>query len=153
MAIGVEYGKLRVLSGTISDLPLVKRLYGQLSEDVSQVERDYMSIVNDPNSRCLILECGLDQVGMVILHLKSSLSLGRSMDISEIVIDENHRNMGLGSFLMKHCMCMAKEMKVDSIALTCALTNGSLHRFYENLGFSCRMRQYSFIPQIDESES
>jgi hypothetical protein len=91
-------GSLNIRTGTIEDLFYVKALYGQLSNDISNIERDYRRIVEDPNSDCLILQNESGPGGMVIFHFTMSLSLGKSMEIDEIMIDERHRDEGFGSF-------------------------------------------------------
>ena len=143
---------LRIRTGTIADLPLVTALYGQLSDDTSNIERDYPHILKEPNSDCLILENVSGPVGMTMYHFTTSLSLGQSMEIDEIVIDKGHRSAGLGSLLMKYCLSIANERDLDSVTLKCSRTEKRLHEFYERLGFRHRMQYYSYFPQIDESE-
>jgi len=142
---------LCIRSGAFSDLPVVKALYGQLSTDPRIVDSDFRSIVGEPNSGCLMMEIGSSVVGMAIFHFATSLSLGRSMQVEELVIDENHRCEGLGSLLVEHLMRMARERGGDSISLSCSRSNERLHRFHEPHRFSHRMRQYSYIPALDDS--
>ena len=59
---------LSIRNSGAADLHLIEALYGQLNEDTSNLERDYMTIINDPSSECLLLHDESGPVGVAIIH-------------------------------------------------------------------------------------
>lgn len=128
------------------DLKLVKRLYRQISSDVSNVDENYPKILEDSNTTFLILEVDSRPIGFVNYSVHISVSSGKHIIIDDLVVDDNHRRQGQhGGELMKHCIMAAKKEGCDCIQLCCSNTKSDLHRFYESLGFIHRMRMYSLI--------
>lgn len=127
------------------DADVVRNLYAQLSPDVSNVDRDFRSLLTDPQAMCLILEVAGQPVGIVITYVRSSLSSGRKMVIDELVIDHLLRGQRLGTLLLEHCIGVAKDLELDSVEVCCSLVKPELHRFYERAGFKHRMRLYSIF--------
>jgi PhnO protein len=125
------------------DADNVRNLYSQLSPDVSNVDRDFRSMLADPRAMCLILEMASKPVGMVVAYVRPTLSSGRKMVIDELVIDRDLRGQRLGSLLLEHCIGVAKDQGLDSVEVCCSLAKPELHRFYERTGFKHRMRLYS----------
>ncbi len=134
-----------VRDARIDDTGTIRELYTQLTADVSNVDRDFALLLEDPNARCLILEERGKPVGMVICYIRPSLSSGKKMVIEELVIDHRHRRRGLGTLLMHYCIDLAKAEKLDCVELACSLSKPELHRFYERIGLKHRMRLYSLI--------
>lgn len=130
-----------IRKANLTDLPIIKTLYSQLTADTANVPTDFPTILKDPNAICLILEKETP-IGMVTCYIRTSLSSGKKMVIDEIIIDEPHQGKGYGRQLMEHCITMAKTMKLDCVELTCSLTRQDLHTFYENMGFEHTMRLY-----------
>lgn len=136
----------------ISDLPVIKALYSHLTTDTENVDRDFPAILKDSHSICLILEKETP-IGMITCYTRTSLSSGRKMVIDEIIIDENYQGKGYGRTLMEHCIATARNMNLDCIELTCALTREDLHAFYESFGFEHTMRLYHlYLGEQNESE-
>jgi ribosomal protein S18 acetylase RimI-like enzyme len=136
---------ISIRSAAEIDLSVVKTLYGQLTPDLSNVDRDFPAIVRDPNSICLLVEVRNQPIGMVICYVRTSLSSGTKMIIDDIVIDRNCRGQGYGRSVIKHCVGLAKARSLDCIELACSLSKPELHRFYEGVGFKHRMRFYSLF--------
>ena len=57
------------------------------TDDVSNIDKDFALILDDPNDRCLILEERGKPVGMVICYIRPSLSSGNKIVIEELEID------------------------------------------------------------------
>jgi N-acetylglutamate synthase-like GNAT family acetyltransferase len=127
------------------DIGAIKRLYQQLSSDVSNVDEDFPLLTADPNARCLILEIRNKPIGMVICYIRPSLSSGKKMVVEDLVVESQYRRRGFGSLLMHHCVDVAKQEDLDSVELACSLSRLDLHQFYERLGLKHRMRLYSLI--------
>ena len=147
-----NFSGFAIRKAALDDLAIIKDLYSQLTSDTANVEKDFPTILKDPNSLCLILEKETP-IGMVICSIRTSLSSGKKMVIDEIIIDEPFRGKGYGHILMEHCITVAKAMNVDCVELTCSLTNPELHSFYEGMGFEHTMRLYHLYVGDEENGS
>ncbi len=136
---------LSLRDATHGDLSVVKELYGQLAPDISNLDRDFPTIVSDAKATCWLLEQESTAVGMVIFSVRSTLSSGRKMVIEELVVDRHHRGRGLGSRLVQSCLDVARAQELDCVEVACPVSKPELHRFYEQAGFAHRMRYYSII--------
>ena len=85
-------------------------------------------------------------VSYSILDMKASIIHPfKSLWISDLVIDENHRKQGIGSMLMDKIKQIAKDNNVDRIQLNVnALNNGAI-KLYEKLGFTPEMIKMEYI--------
>lgn len=148
-AMSVPSDRLRAGSGrsirsaTEGDLAAMKALYGQLSSDLTNVDRDLQAILADPRCLCLLVDVEATTVAMVICCVRTSLSSGRKMVIDELVVDRDHRGRGIGRAVIEHCLDLARAQGLDSVELACSLSKSELHAFYESAGFQHRMRLYS----------
>ena len=134
-----------IRNARVQDIGAIKRLYQQLSSEVSNVDEDFPLLTADPNARCLILEIRDKPIGMIICYIRPSLSSGKKMVVEDLVIDSHYRRRGFGSLLMHHCIDMARQEDLDAVELACSLSKPDLHQFYERLGLKHRMRHYSLI--------
>ena len=127
------------------DAGRIKELYIQLSGDVSNVARDFATLLNDLNARCFVLEVRGAAVGMVMSYTRPSLSSGKKLVIDDLVVDHRHRGQGFGSAMVQHCIDLAKTENMDCVEVACSRSKQELHRFYEKLGLKHRMRLYSLF--------
>jgi len=137
--------RIAIRMAAAKDIAIAKVLYGQLAPDVSNVDRDFPTIVRDPNCICLLVETQSRPIGMAMCYVRTSLSSGKKMIIDDIVIDYSYRGRGIGSSVVEHCLRLAREQSLDCVELACSLSKSELHRFYEKIGFKHRMRYYSLF--------
>ena len=119
----------------------------RLSDDFLTVESystllkecDVLVAVDDENTM-------LGAVSYSIMDMKASIIHPfKSLWISDLVIDENHRKQGIGSMLMDKIKQIAKDNNVDRIQLNVnALNNGAI-KLYEKLGFTPEMIKMEYI--------
>ena len=130
---------------SINDLAIIKLLYSEIisNVDFDELDNDFLNIINNPNSICLILELEEKPIGMIMCYIRTSISSGKKMIIDEVAVNHNYQGCGYGLKLMKNAIKLAKVKKLDTIELACSFTKSNLHEFYEKLGFKHRMRLYS----------
>ena len=79
-------------------------------------------------------------VSYSIMDMKASIIHPfKSLWISDLVIEENHRRQGIGSMLMDKIKQIAKENNVDRIQLNVNALNSGAIELYEKLGFTPEM--------------
>jgi GNAT superfamily N-acetyltransferase len=69
--------------------------------------------------------------------------------IGGLVVDRNHRRLGIGRALMNRAETWARERGCSMVRLTSSATRNAAHRFYEDLGYVNIKTQYSFIKPLD----
>ena len=99
------------------DADEIRNIYSQLCPDVSNIDRDFHSILVDQKAMCLILEIAGKPVGMIVAYVRSIFSAGRKMVIDELMIDGNLRGQRLGSRLLGHCIGVSRVQGLDKSML------------------------------------
>jgi GNAT superfamily N-acetyltransferase len=56
--------------------------------------------------------------------------------IGGLVVDRNHRRLGIGRELMDRAEAWARERGCSMVRLTSSATRTAAHRFYEDLGYT-----------------
>lgn len=69
--------------------------------------------------------------------------------IGGLVVDRNHRRLGIGRALMDRAEAWATERGCSIVRLTSSATRTAAHRFYEGLGYTNIKTQYSFIKPLN----
>lgn len=69
-------------------------------------------------------------------------------EINGLVIDEQHRGMGIGKLLIEEVMKWAKEKGNSKIGLHCNVKRTEAHLFYQHLGFTEAKQQKNFVIEI-----
>jgi len=67
------------------------------------------------------------------------------MIIDSVMVDENHRNAGLGASIMLKAISLAKERGVDSVELIVNENNIAAKKLYEKIGFKKTNKEHQRI--------
>ncbi|CDN41589.1 MULTISPECIES: GNAT family N-acetyltransferase [Paenibacillus] len=74
----------------------------------------------------------------------------KTVFVRDLVVNEEHRGLGLGSRLMEQVILYARAKGADAVDLNVFECNPSAIRFYERQGFRTKTRIMEFI--LDEQE-
>ena len=139
---------MKVRDCTIEDIGRICELLGQLwpgvEVDTPEMKRCFERGLRSPNQRyvCAVREERV--VGFCSLNVKNNLwQQGLLGHVDELVVDEKHRRMGIGSALLRRIEQIAAEMGCRRLELDSAYQRVESHAFYENLGFQNRARLFS----------
>lgn len=95
--------------------------------------QDYFS---DPQKLIVIAEQDSQIVGLVsVIFLQRLNRAKQEMYISELVVTETKRSLGIGEKLVEFCKELAKENNCYRIRLESGNIRIKSHKFYKNLGF------------------
>lgn len=125
--------KIRLLKKSDDSDKLLK-LFKQLTS--RDVKFDVKKVLEVPNLYCYVVE--VDRrvvVGFAVLTLRFVPTKGYVGVIEDVVIDENYRQMGLGTKLIKKLLDKGKTLKVFAVELTSNPKRESARRLYQKLGF------------------
>jgi ribosomal protein S18 acetylase RimI-like enzyme len=130
-----------------ADLPSIIRLLAD-DERGSQRERyedplpesyfaAFEKISRDANHELIVAEMSKEVVGTLHLIFMTFIGFqgGLRAQIESVRVDREHRNLGIGSQMLKWAIERAKERGAHLIQLTTHMSRKDAHRFYEKLGF------------------
>lgn len=63
---------------------------------------------------------------------------GRRGYLQHVMVDPEHRHLGLGKSLVEHCLAALLEAGIEKVHLDTLADNHQAHRFWEHLGWSNR---------------
>ena len=108
-------------------------LVAQLNKDVSdKALRQRLSQMITKDFHCLGAYEGETLVGVAGYWLGFRLWCGKYIDVDNFVVDENHRNKGIGKLLMKEIYKIAKTNECDISVLDTYTQNHKSHKFYHH---------------------
>jgi GNAT superfamily N-acetyltransferase len=136
------------------DIPSILELYQQLSlapenyrkaavEDCRHVLEQMADV---PGYHFLVIEDNGEVIGTTVMVILPAMAHGTSSFavIEYVVVDEKHRNKGIGKILMEYCQELAKKAGCYKIMLTSDHRREDAHRFYESLGFEASARGFRY---------
>jgi predicted N-acetyltransferase YhbS len=88
-------------------------------------------------------------VGWVHVVLAEYVDAEAFVVIGGLVVNANHRRLGIGRALIDRAESWAREQGCSMVRLSSSATRGAAHRFYEAIGYTNIKTQYSFIKPLD----
>lgn len=97
----------------------------------------------DPRIMYLLASDGDRMIGIAILSLP--VGIDKSAFLGELFIEEEYRRCGVGRLLLDRAMDIAKKKGFENFELTVARSNKQAQKFYRNLGFQLKKREYLLL--------
>jgi GNAT superfamily N-acetyltransferase len=134
-----------------SDAGEIARLTTQLGYDVTEPEAaDRLSrILRRSDQQFFVSELHGRSVGWVHVVLAEYVDADAFVVIGGLVVDRDHRRLGIGRALMGRAEDWAKERGCSMVRLSSSATRAAAHRFYESLGYINIKTQYAFVKPLD----
>lgn len=110
-----------------------------------EVENGFRQKFNDENTRIFVLEDENNLIGYIMIELRENETQinDSSMKISDLYIEDKHRNSGYGTILIEKVENIAEKENIDYIRINSEWENKGARRLYEDLGFSPKKIGYS----------
>ena len=127
-----------------SDLPIIKKLMGELIEvidnkegiDINNVIENCRYLLNMTNSCILVAEIDEAVIGLINFTIRKTLMhSGPSGLIDELVITKNYQSKGVGQNLIYAAIEKCKERGCCEIEVSTEFTNKNAREFYRTCGF------------------
>lgn len=118
----------------------------ELKEDIDEdVEEGFKDKFEDDECQIFVVERDNILVGYIMIEFRENETRinDSSLKISELYIDNNYRNQGLGTQLIKKVEKLAKKEDVDYIRINSEWGNEGARSLYEELGFKPKKIGYS----------
>jgi GNAT superfamily N-acetyltransferase len=88
-----------------------------------------------------------ETVGVMGYRFNEDLAWGKTLYIDDLVVDESHRNRGVGEAFMKFAENECKRRNCKTLRLCSGLEKESAHRFYERIGME--KSSFAFVKKFD----
>jgi GNAT superfamily N-acetyltransferase len=132
---------------TANDATAVNTLSKQLGYPLSigQTLQNINMVLQSKDHTAFVAEYENEIVGWIGAAQAIMIEVMPHCEINGLVIDENHRGMGIGKLLINNVKQWAKEKGNDKIGLHCNVKRTEAHLFYQHLGFTELKQQKNFV--------
>jgi len=139
--------KIIIREMTANDATAVNTLSKQLGYPLSigQTLQNINMVLQSKDHTAFVAEYENEIVGWIGAAQAIMIEVMPHCEINGLVIDENHRGMGIGKLLIDNVKQWAKEKGNDKIGLHCNVKRTEAHLFYQHLGFTELKQQKNFV--------
>ncbi|MGD9139957.1 MAG: GNAT family N-acetyltransferase [bacterium] len=134
----------------VKDGAEIADLSGQLGypATVNDMKRRLGEICGDDNCMLLVAESDGCVVAWLLIHIYRLVSSDSLAQIAGLVVDEKHRNQGIGALLMERAEAWARAKMCRGVMLRSRATRKDAHNFYKRLGYACIKTQDVFLKEF-----
>jgi len=142
--------KIIIREMTANDATAVNTLSKQLGYPLSigQTLQNINMVLQSKDHTAFVAEYENEIVGWIGAAQAIMIEVMPHCEINGLVIDENHRGMGIGKLLIDNVKQWAKEKGNNKIGLHCNVKRTEAHLFYQHLGFTELKLQKNFVMNI-----
>lgn len=116
---------------------LRKELFGENVKDYCKwTKEDLDRFRNQPQTQLLQITGPKSNkvIGLAVITLSTSLTK-RSLTIEDLIIGKKHRNKGMGIYLLKNIILLARGLNVDSVEVATKKVNKIAQKIYKKMDF------------------
>jgi GNAT superfamily N-acetyltransferase len=146
---------MRVRSATLGDAEQIARLAGQLGYPATTGETAQRLAAIRANSQHAVLVADDHGTlwGWVHVVLSDSLLVDSQAEIAGLVVDELHRERGIGQALLEDAEQWARQKGCRWVRLRSNVQRVQAHGFYERMGYEVNKLQKSFRKDLGKPGS
>ncbi|QKQ74704.1 GNAT family N-acetyltransferase [Nostoc sp. TCL240-02] len=143
--------KIKIRQVEIKDVERIASLCEQLEYSVTnqQIELRLTKIKN--NDTHIVYVATLEDeyvIGWAHAHICNSIVISTPAIILGLVVDEDYRHSGIGSFLMQQIEQWASLAGCDSVLLRSNIKRQEAHLFYEKIGYTNIKQSLTFHKKL-----
>ena len=142
--------KIIIREMTLNDAKAVNILSSQLGYTLSieQTLQNINAVLESNDHTAFVAEYENKIVGWIGASQAIMIEVMPHCEINGLVIDQDHRGMGIGKLLIDKVKQWAREKNNNKIGLHCNVKRTEAHLFYEHLGFTEIKQQKNFVMNI-----
>lgn len=114
----------------------------------AQCHRRFEAIAAHPDHAVFAAEAVAGVIGWVHVFIYRLLESDRVAEIGGLVVDEGHREAGIGRQLMARAEAWARQQGCTGIYVRSNVVRERAHRFYASLGFTRIKTQYALLKPL-----
>ena len=133
-----------------NDAMTVNNLSNQLGYPLSieQTLQNINAVLESKDHTAFVAEYENKIVGWIGASQAIMIEVMPHCEINGLVIDQDHRGMGIGKLLIDKVKQWAREKNNSKIGLRCNVKRTEAHLFYQHLGFTEIKQQKNFVISI-----
>ena len=142
--------KIIIREMTLNDAKAVNILSSQLGYTLSieQTLQNINAVLESNDHTAFVAEYENKIVGWIGASQAIMIEVMPHCEINGLVINQDHRGMGIGKLLIDKVKEWAREKNNNKIGLRCNVKRTEAHLFYEHLGFAEIKQQKNFVISI-----
>ena len=142
--------KIIIREMAADDAKAVNTLSNQLGYPLSieQTLQNIYSVLESKDHTAFVAEYENKIVGWIGASQAIMIEVMPHCEINGLVIDQDHRGMGIGKLLIDRVKQWAREKNNSKIGLRCNVKRTEAHLFYQHLGFTEIKQQKNFVISI-----
>lgn len=126
--------------------PLIAQLGHEMNESEFHVR---LLTMRASGYRCMAAFEGEKIIALAGFWMLTRFWCGKNVDIDNVIVDEAHRNAGLGNKLMERIEAVAKAEGCNIAVLDTYASNHASHRFYIRNGYD--LVGYHFVKSLQDA--
>ena len=115
---------------------------------IEQTLQNINAVLESKDHAAFVAEYENKIVGWIGASQAIMIEVMRHCEINGLVIDQDHRGMGIGKLLIDKVKQWAREKNNSKIGLRCNVKRIEAHLFYQHLGFTEIKQQKNFVISI-----
>ena len=142
--------KIIIREMAADDAKAVNTLSNQLGYPLSieQTLQNIYAVLESKDHTAFVAEYENKIVGWIGASQAIMIEVMPHCEINGLVIDQDHRGMGIGKLLIDNVKQWAREKNNSKIGLRCNVKRTEAHLFYQHLGFTEIKQQKNFVISI-----
>ena len=142
--------KITIREMTANDATVVNALSKQLGYPLSieQTLQNINAVLQSKDHTAFVAEYENKIVGWIGASQAIMIEVMPHCEINGLVIDQDHRGIGIGKLLIDKVKQWAREKNNSKIGLRCNVKRTEAHLFYQHLGFTEIKQQKNFVISI-----
>jgi GNAT superfamily N-acetyltransferase len=138
-----------------SDAAAIANLTAQLGYDVdaAAVSGRLARLLPRADHYLLVADLAGSPIGWLHAATSEYIEADKFVLIGGLVVDRDHRRMGIGRLLMEAAERWATAQDCSIVRLWSSSVRAAAHDFYEQLGYVNVKTQYSFVKSLDGDSS
>ena len=120
-------------SDILQIIPLIRKINYKTPDDL--LENRLKEMVELPHYECIGMYLEGELIGISGLWYSTRHYIGKTVEPDHVVIDEKHRNKGLGKKFFKWIHEYTQSKGCEAIELNTYVENRKSHKFYYNEGY------------------
>jgi GNAT superfamily N-acetyltransferase len=143
--------RVTIRAARASDAGEIAQLTTQLGYDLKEADADdrLSRLLFRDDQQFFVADLDGRAVGWVHVVFAEYVDAEAFVVIGGLVVDRNHRRLGIAGELMNRAEVWAKGRGCSMVRLSSSATRKAAHQFYEHLGYVNIKTQYSFIKPLD----
>ncbi len=136
MTLKLEFKHLTTVEEMLQALPLVNQLYPDIS--AQDFPKSIKEMIDTNDYKMLAIYDKGNLVAISGYWLLRMLYCGRYLQISNLIVDQNYRDQGIGGKMLEYFEEYARKMDCDKFVLDSHIDNKKSHELFIRKGFYIR---------------